>query len=91
MKKNYWNYALIGVCAVSTATLYSCVDDAYDLNKDIDKTITVGGDLTIPSSSTEEMLLKDILDLEDNSTVVADKNGDYAIVKAGNPSFNDVC
>ncbi len=90
MKKNYWNYAFIGVCAVSTATLYSCVDDAYDLNKDIDKTITVGGDLTIPSSSTEEMLLKDILDLEDNSTVVADKNGDYAIVKAGNPSSNDV-
>ncbi len=90
MKKNYWNYAFIGVCAVSTATLYSCVDDAYDLNKDIDKTITVGGDLTIPCSSTEEMLLKDILDLEDNSTVVADKNGDYAIVKAGNPSSNDV-
>ena len=47
----------------------SCVDDQYDLDKDVDMTVTVGGDLTIPGSSTEEITLKKIFDLEEDSNV----------------------
>lgn len=70
--------------------LHSCIDNAYDLNKDIDKTITVGGDLTIPGSNTEEMKLKDLLDIEDDSTVKTDENGNYFIIKTGDPSDSEV-
>ena len=31
------------------------LDDSYDLTKDIDMTITVGGDLSIPGSGTERI------------------------------------
>lgn len=77
---------LIG-CAASTFFLMpSCVNDDYDLNKDIDMTINVGGDLTIPTSATSEMKMKDLLDLEDDGIVKVkdpDANGDgvYYLMK----------
>lgn len=45
-------------------------------------TITVGGDLSIPGSGTEEFTLEEIMDLEDNSVVKADVQGNYALNKA---------
>lgn len=90
MHKTFMNYAFMGICTIGGSGLYSCVDNAYDLNKEIDKTITVGGDLTIPNSSTEEMKLKDILNLEDDSAVRTDKNGNYSIVQTGVPSDSEI-
>lgn len=90
MHKRFFYYAFMGICTSGMVGLYSCVDNAYDLNNEIDKTITVGGDLTIPGSSTEEMKLKDLLDMEDDSSVKADANGDYFIVQTGDPSDSDV-
>lgn len=49
--------------------LQSCVDDDYDLSKDIDLTVQVGGDWELPISSTENMTMADILDLDDESIV----------------------
>ncbi len=60
----------------------ACVDDSYDLTKDIDLTITIGGNLSIPGSETEEFTLEDILDLEENSVIKADSLGNYALNKA---------
>lgn len=45
-------------------------------------TITVGGDLSIPGSGTEEFTLEEIMDLEDNSVVKTDAQGNYALNKA---------
>lgn len=90
MHKKFINYAFIGICTIGVSGLYSCVDNSYDLNKEIDKTITVGGDLTIPGSSTEEMKLKDILDLEDDSAVRTDEKGNYSIVQTGTPADSEV-
>lgn len=42
--------------------------------KDIDMTITVGGDLTLPGSSTERMLLGDLLELEDDGIIKANES-----------------
>ena len=67
--------------ALSPFFLTSCVDDSYDLSKDIDMNITIGGDLSIPGSSTEEFTLKDIMDLEDNSVILTDEQGNYALSK----------
>lgn len=68
----------------------SCVDDQYDLDKDVDMTVTVGGDLTIPGSSTEEITLKKIFDLEEDSNVQPDAEGNYVLSQQGKTSVSDV-
>ena len=58
----------LALCAVGAILLLpSCVEvnDDYDLNKDIDMTIGAGGDLTLPTSNTVKLKMKDILDLEE--------------------------
>lgn len=77
-----WAFLIIGVTA--------CVDNDYDLTKDIDYTITVGGDLSIPGSNTEAITLKKILDMDENSIVKADENGFYSLVKSTAPQQTDV-
>ena len=91
MKRNFKNHAVVGVCALGLIGLNSCqVDDAYDLDKEIDKTITVGGDLTIPGSSTDNMMLKDLLEIEDGSAVQADAEGNYMLKQGGGENSNDI-
>ena len=91
MKKNFKNHAVLGACALGLISLNSCqVDDAYDLDKDIDKTITVGGDLTIPGSSTDEMMLKDLLEIEEGSTVTTDENGNYMLKQDGGSNSSNI-
>lgn len=61
-----------------------CTDNDYDFNE-IDTTIGIGGDgLEIPSLSTEIIPLKDVLELEDNGSVVEDEvTGDYVFRQDG--------
>lgn len=91
MKRNFKNHAVVGVCALGLIGLNSCqVDDAYDLDKEIDKTITVGGDLTVPASSTDNMMLKDLLEIEEGSAVQTDADGNYNILQKGDDTNTDV-
>lgn len=53
MNKRRLIKASLWTTALSPFFFASCVDDSYDLTKDIDMTITVGGDLSIPGSGTE--------------------------------------
>lgn len=82
MNKRRLIKASLWTTALSPFFFASCVDDSYDLTKDIDMTITVSGDLSIPGSGTEEFTLEEIMDLEDNSVVKADAQGNYALNKA---------
>lgn len=77
-----WAFLILGVTA--------CVDNDYDLTKDIDYTVTVGGDLSIPGSNTEAITLKKILDMDETSIVKADENGFYSLVKSTAPQQTDV-
>lgn len=91
MKRNFKNHAVVGVCALGLIGLNSCqVDDAYDLDKEIDKTITVGGDLTIPGSSTDNMMLKDLLEIEDGSAVTTDEKGNYMLQQSGSSNNTQI-
>lgn len=93
MEKKFKNHAVVGMCALGLIGLNSClkVDETYDLDKDFDMTITVGGDLTVPGSSTEKIVLSDLLDLEDNSVIkVNNSAGDYYLVQDGETSSTDV-
>ncbi len=89
MKKTLNKFVLAGL-ALLTASVTSCVDDDYDLSKDIDMTMTLGGNyLAIPNSSTEQIPLRDIIELKAGSafdTIKVDgkgwensKQGDYYI------------
>lgn len=93
MERKLKNHAVVGICALGLIGLNSClkVDETYDLDKDFDMTITVGGDLTVPGSSTEEIKLGDLLDLEDNEVIrVNNANGDYFLVQEGDRNYTDV-
>lgn len=81
----------IGICT----GMGSCVDHDYDLGEDIDMTVEVGGDITIPTSNTDILTLSEILDLDPNSSIIEIGSngttdtyglaiGDYALVQNGN-------
>ncbi|WP_278454465.1 hypothetical protein [Phocaeicola plebeius] len=51
----------------------SCVDNKYDLDKDIDMTINVGGEyLTIPAGSTDTTFLSKIIEVEEGDILQSD-------------------
>lgn len=91
MEKKFKNHAVVGMCALGLIGLNSClkVDETYDLDKDFDMTITVGGDLTVPGSSTEKFKLGDLLDLEDNE-VIKVVDGSYHLQQNGESRTNNV-
>lgn len=63
-----------------------CNDNDYDFDQ-IDATVGIGGDgLEIPVSSTENIKLKDVLDLEKDGSVVEDASThDYVFRQNGDP------
>lgn len=80
MSKKYLSTAALGVLA-SSFFLFSCVDNSYDLNKDIDLTIEVGGDaFMIPLGYTENITLDKMIDTTD--VLRLDDDGLYSIKKA---------
>ncbi len=62
----------------------SCIDNSYDLNKDIDMTINAGGEhLAIPVGYTEKITLDKIIELgEDDDLQIV--NGEYHLLKSDN-------
>ncbi|MBQ8593873.1 MAG: hypothetical protein IJ467_06230 [Bacteroidaceae bacterium] len=81
MLKNYVKAAYI--CGMgSSLLLFSCVNDDYDLSEDVDMTIQVNGELSLPYSSTEEMLVEDLFEIEEDGIVQADaETGVYMLRK----------
>lgn len=78
--------------AVSVFSLASCVNEEYDLNKGIDMTINIDGDISAPLGSTEAIMIGDFLDIdEENSVLLADETGDYSLhVEAEEPVGGNV-
>lgn len=81
-KRRLTKATLYATALLSPFFFTSCVDNSYDLNKDIDMTVTVGGDLSIPGSGTEEFTLADIMDLDDESVIETDEYGNYILNKS---------
>ncbi|MGM9817158.1 MAG: hypothetical protein ACI304_08925 [Lepagella sp.] len=91
--KGLFTCAVAGVMAGGMLT--SCVDDSYDLS-DIDLMVNVGGDLGVPTSSTEQYTISDVLDLSSTSSIKAVgeqygyAKGDYVLVESGDPTYSNV-
>ncbi len=91
---------MIGTSIIALGALQSCVDNDYDLNKDMNLVVNVGGgQLSVPGSSTEQFSLKKLLDLDPESSIQpADEatakmynleKGDYVLIQEGDPSTGD--
>lgn len=89
MKKLFW---VIGL-AMAFA---SCVNQDYDLSEEIDLNISVGGNLGLPSSSTNIYTLDQIFELDTSSCIKpVGKNyglseGDYVLVQDGTPVSSSI-
>ena len=61
----------------------ACVDDKYDLSKEVDMTVGVGGGVSLPLGSTEKIMLTELIDTVETDIVKLDNEGNYSIFKEG--------
>lgn len=77
---------LLASLLVSGFLVTGCTNSDYDFNE-IDATMGFGGDgLELPASSTMDIPLKDVLDLEENGSVKLDDEGNYLFQLTGSGS-----
>lgn len=77
---------LIGVVLLLTSlgVTTSCIDNSYDLKKDIDMTINVGGEhLAIPVGYTEKITLDKIIEIDEGDDLQL-VDGEYHLLKSDN-------
>lgn len=74
-----------GAFVLSLLLFASCMDDKYDLDN-VDMTIGTSGDLTLPTSSTGSILLKNLMDLKDDG-VIQVVDGAYYIMEDGSANI----
>ena len=84
MKKKQMKASLLLVSLLTAGFLVTgCTNDDYDFDQ-IDATMGFGGgELEIPASSTMDIPLSDILELEENGSVKIAANGDYLFQLTG--------
>ena len=75
---------LIGavILLTSLGVTTSCIDNSYDLDKDIDMTISVGGEhLAFPVGNTEKITLDKIIEVNAGDDLQVLENGEYHLLK----------
>lgn len=75
------------VLAILGGGLSACVDDKYDLDKDIDMTVNVGGDyLSLPGGNSDSILLSKMIEIEEGDMMQIDENHEYHLMQDENIS-----
>lgn len=80
--KKLWPNRIVAYAAFVLLLLstWSCVDNKYDLNKDINLEMNIGGsELSIPIGSTDSIMLKQLFNLKEGDILQAMPDGKYAI------------
>ncbi len=89
-KEQLTRHALPVAVAVISLALTACVDNDYDLSKDVDLTMTLGGDaFTVPTSDSEESTLDQILDIDEESDVRFANAGDFGMEEGDMYLYSD--
>ena len=92
LRKNL-TYLLSGIAMLSAAvTVNSCLNEDYDLTKDIDTNISIDGDISAPLGNSEFILVDDFLNLGNDAEDVlkTDASGNYYVSVTGRGSSSDV-
>lgn len=85
-------YLLSGIAMLSAAVLItSCLNEDYDLTKDIDTNISIDGDISAPLGNSEFILVDDFLNLGNDAADVlkTDASGNYYVSVTGRGSSSD--
>lgn len=86
-------YLLSGIAMLSAAvSVTSCLNEDYDLTKDIDTNISIDGDISAPLGNSELILVDDFLNLGNDTEDVlkADASGNYYVSVTGRGASSDV-
>lgn len=86
-------YLLSGMAMLSAAVLVtSCLNEDYDLTKDIDTNIRIDGDISAPLGNSEFILVDDFLNLGNDAddALKTDSSGNYYISVTGRGASSDV-
>ena len=86
-------YLLSGVAMLSAAVpVTSCLNEDYDLTKDIDTNISIDGDISAPLGNSEFIRVDDFLNLgnDDKDVLKADASGNYYLSVTGRGASSDV-
>ena len=86
-------YLLSGIAMLSAAVFVtSCLNEDYDLTKDIDTNISIDGDISAPLGNSEFILVDDFLNLGNDAADVlkADASGNYYVSVSGRGASSDV-
>ena len=78
--QNNLAYLLSGMAMLSAAvSVTSCLNEDYDLTKDIDTNISIDGDISAPLGNSEFILVDDFLNLGNDAADVlkTDASGNY--------------
>lgn len=92
LQKNL-TYLLSGVAMLSAAvSVTSCLNEDYDLTKDIDTNISIDGDISAPLGNSEFILVDDFLNLgnDDKDVLKTDASGNYYVYVTGRGTSSDV-
>ena len=92
LQKNL-TYLLSGVAMLSAAvSVISCLNEDYDLTKDIDTNISIDGDISAPLGNSEFILVDDFLNLgnDDKDVLKTDASGNYYVSVTGRGTSSDV-
>lgn len=83
-------YAVLGIAAVSVAS--SCVNEEYDLGKDIDMNVNLLKGISLPVGNLERISLMDVLDMDESegSIISADGNNDLFLSFSGDRISADI-
>lgn len=91
--QNNLTYLLSGIAMLSAAvSVTSCLNEDYDLTKDIDTNISIDGDISAPLGNSEFILVDDFLNLGNDAADVlkTDSSGNYYISVTGRGTSSDV-
>lgn len=91
--QNNLTYLLSGIAMLSAAvSVTSCLNEDYDLTKDIDTNISIDGDISAPLGNSEFILVDDFLNLGNDAADVlkTDTSGNYYVSVTGRGASSDV-
>lgn len=91
--QNNLTYLLSGMAMLFAAvSVTSCLNEDYDLTKDIDTNISIDGDISAPLGNSEFILVDDFLNLSNDGEDVlkTDASGNYYVSVTGRGTSSDV-